>query len=84
MGLINQVVPAPDLLAAATALAAEVAANGPLGVQLTKRLMRNAVASGAKAGMATPEQNQRRLHQRGRREGATAFMEKRPAVFTGR
>ncbi len=30
-GLVNQVVPAAELLAAASALAAEVAANGPLG-----------------------------------------------------
>lgn len=84
MGLINEVVPAADLMTVATALAAEVAANGPLGVQLTKLLMRNAVASGAGAGMATREQNQSVFTSEDAREGAAAFMEKRPAAFTGR
>jgi enoyl-CoA hydratase len=83
MGLINQVVPADGLLGAATDLAAEVAANGPLGVQLTKKLMRDAVASGADAGRATPEQNRAVFTSEDAREGAAAFMEKRPAAFSG-
>ena len=55
VGLVNQVVPAAELLVTAMALAAEVAANGPLGVQLTKQLMRNAVSVGSEAGRATRE-----------------------------
>jgi enoyl-CoA hydratase len=83
-GLINQMVPASDLLAATTALAAEVAANGPLAVQLTKRLMRDAVDRGADAGRATPEQTSEIFQSEDAREGAAAFMEKRTATFLGR
>jgi len=84
VGLVNQVVPAADLFTAANALAAEVAANGPLGVQLTKRLMREAVSIGSKAGLATAEQSRRIFQSDDAREGAQAFMEKRTAAFRGR
>jgi enoyl-CoA hydratase len=83
-GLVNQVVPAAALLETATALGAEVAANGPLGVRLTKRLMRRAVDHGSDAGRATPEENSAIFRSEDAREGAAAFMEKRAAVFRGR
>ena len=83
-GLVNQVVPGPDLLEAATTLAAEVAANGPLGVQLTKRLMRAAVTRGPEAGRATPEEAAALFASADAAEGAAAFLEKRPPRFTGR
>jgi len=83
-GLVNQVVPPGELLGAAHALAAEVGANGPLGVQLTKRLMRRAVDQGSDIGRATPEENRAIFGSEDAREGATAFMEKRDAVFRGR
>jgi enoyl-CoA hydratase len=84
VGLVNRVVPAADLLTVAKALAAEVAANGPLGVQLTKQLMRDAVNLGSKAGLTTAEQSRRIFTSDDAREGAQAFMEKRPAGFNGR
>jgi len=83
-GLVNQVVPAAEVLGAASALAAEVAANGPLGVRLTKRLMRRAVDHGSDAGRATPEENRAIFLSEDAREGAAAFMEKRDATFRGR
>jgi enoyl-CoA hydratase len=83
-GLVNQVVPAPELLDVATGLAAEVAANGPLAVQLTKRLMRRAVDYGSAAGQATPEENRAIFTSEDAREGAAAFLEKRPPHFSGR
>ena len=83
-GLVNQVVPADQLFGAAHALAAEVAANGPLGVQLTKRLMRRAADQGTEAGRATPEENSAIFGSADAAEGAAAFMEKRDPVFTGR
>jgi enoyl-CoA hydratase len=83
-GLVNQVVPAAELSDSAKALAAEVAANGPLGVQLTKRLMRDAVSFGSRAGRATPEQSRRVFQSEDALEGAQAFMEKRSAQFRGR
>jgi enoyl-CoA hydratase len=82
-GLVNQVVPAAELLSTAEGLAAEVAANGPLGVQLTKKLMRGAVAFGSEAGRATSEQCRRIFQSDDALEGAQAFMEKRGAVFIG-
>ncbi len=84
IGLVNEVVPATDLMATAIGLAAEIAANGPLGVQLTKRLMRDAVSNGSGAGRATPEQNRRIFGSDDAHEGAQAFMEKRAATFSGR
>lgn len=83
-GLVNQVVPAADVLVAASALATEVAANGPLGVQLTKRLMRRAVDHGSDAGRATPEENRAVFRSEDAREGSAAFMEKRDPTFRGR
>jgi enoyl-CoA hydratase/carnithine racemase len=83
-GLVNLVVPAAELLGTAHALAAEVAANGPLGVQLTKRLMRRAADQGTDLGRATPAENSAIFGSEDAREGATAFMEKRDPVFKGR
>ena len=84
IGLVNEVVALDGLMDAARALADEIAANGPLGVQLTKKLMRDAVTTGPSAGKATPEQMAAVFQSDDAREGAAAFMEKRPASFTGR
>lgn len=83
-GLLNAVVPASEVVAAAVTLADEIAANGPLAVQLTKALLRAAVTEGPSAGRATPEQLAQIFRSADAREGATAFMEKRPPNFTGR
>ncbi len=84
MGLVNRVVPAGALIDEALALASRVAANGPLGVALTKRLMRNAVQQGPSFGRATPEEAAAVFGSEDAKEGAAAFMEKRPPRFTGR
>ncbi len=83
VGLVNQVVPLAELKDAALALAAEVAANGPLGVQLTKKLMRDALTHGAESGMASTEESRDVFGSADAREGAQAFLEKRPPAFTG-
>ncbi len=82
-GLLNQVVAPDELISSAIALAEEVAANGPLAVQLTKALLRGAVTQEPSAGRATPEQMNRVFQSTDAREGAAAFMEKRPPNFTG-
>jgi enoyl-CoA hydratase len=76
-GLVNRVVPAGQVLAEALILAQQIAGNAPLGVAITKKLMRErrwgdaaeteAVFSSADAA-----------------EGARAFAERRAPVWSGR
>ena len=82
LGLVNRVVPSELLLPTALELAEKIAANGPLGVQLTKRLMRRGVA--APDAVATPDELQVVFGSDDAREGAMAFMEKREPRWTGR
>ena len=88
IGLVSRVVPADELLPAARALAARIAANPPLAVRHVKEGLRRAtnrspgelddignfVGNGLARLFATADH----------KEAAMAFMEKRPAVFTGR
>lgn len=82
LGLVNRVVPAEQLVDEALALAARVAANGPLATRAVKRLM------WAELG----EQDRERVAVETRvvfssedaREGAQAFAEKRAPVWKGR
>lgn len=83
-GLLNEVVEPDDLISTAVALADEVAANGPMAVQLTKTLMRAAVTNQPSAGRASPKHLAQIFQSADAREGASAFMEKRPPTFTGR
>lgn len=84
LGLVNAVVPPGDVLPAAVAMAERIAANAPLGVAACRDLVRLYVADGAEA-------DRRRDHWRAvvfgsedAKEGATAFIEKRPPVWQGR
>jgi enoyl-CoA hydratase len=83
-GLVNRVVPAAELLEASLALAAKVAANGPIGVRTTKELVRRAVLEDPKSGWATPEELARVFQSEDAKEGAQAFIEKRAPSWTGR
>ena len=49
-GLVNRVVPGPDVVAAAVELAERLAANGPLAVQASKRVARATLTDGEAAG----------------------------------
>jgi enoyl-CoA hydratase len=83
IGLVNHVAPASDVLDRAVELAEEIAANGPIAVQVTKRLLRAAVTVGPEAGRASSDDIAQVFQSADAREGATAFVEKRPAKFTG-
>jgi enoyl-CoA hydratase len=84
LGLVNRVVPSEDLIKEATELAHRIASNGPLAVNLTKELI-----------ISMPDLSDRATLERCRaliapvfssndaKEGATAFIEKRPPQWTG-
>lgn len=85
LGLLNRVVPAAALMAAARELATRICANAPLAVRETLAL--------ARAVFALPEDQLRGCNEEawGRvkasedaREGPRAFAEKRPPVWQGR
>jgi enoyl-CoA hydratase len=84
IGLVDEVVPAAQLMARAEVLALEIAANAPLAITETLRavdegldlpldlaLLREAARFGHLCGTVD------------KAEGATAFLEKRPAVWKG-
>jgi enoyl-CoA hydratase len=85
MGLCLEVLPPEELLAYAKAKARTIASRGPLAVAAAKRVLR----SGADAGLAQgllleAEAFGLVFASEDMREGTAAFLEKRPARFTGR
>jgi enoyl-CoA hydratase len=83
-GLVNRVVPPAELLETALALAATIAANGPLAVAMTKKLVRRAVLDDPKLGWAAPDEVKSVFGSEDAKEGAMAFLEKRPPAWKGR
>jgi len=85
LGLANKVVPHDELLPEARRWAEELAANAPLAVAAAKRSMRLGLDSSFEANAT---QTMAELMQLFRsddfREGLAAFLEKRPAKYTGR
>ncbi|MBI2901839.1 MAG: enoyl-CoA hydratase/isomerase family protein [Planctomycetes bacterium] len=84
IGLVNRVVPKDRLLAEAEALARKMMAAGPVAVRLTL----DAVDRGVEAPLETALDLEATLFgacfsTKDMREGTSAFLEKRPAKFTG-
>ncbi|HEY6474083.1 MAG TPA: enoyl-CoA hydratase-related protein [Acidimicrobiales bacterium] len=84
LGLINQVVPATEVLEAAIALAERIARNGPLALQATKQMVRTASTDLEKARELAAEWQPKVFGSEDAKEGATAFIEKRDPVWKGR
>jgi enoyl-CoA hydratase len=86
IGLVNRVVPAEDLLASALETAELIAANSPLGVRLTKQVVQvNVDAPSLEAAVELENRNQTlAAGTQDMTEAMTAFIQKRPAAFTGR
>jgi enoyl-CoA hydratase/carnithine racemase len=85
IGLVNEVVPQAELIARAEAISAKIIANAPLAVQYTLEAVNKGMEMSLAEGLyleavlfavacATED----------KKEGTTAFLEKRPAVFKGK
>ncbi|MBI2726724.1 MAG: enoyl-CoA hydratase/isomerase family protein [Polaromonas sp.] len=83
-GLVNEVLPPEQVLPRAMALAAQIAANGPLAVQQVKRTVMAASGASLGEGYAIEDDSRRTVFASAdAQEGPRAFMEKRPPRFTG-
>jgi len=84
VGLVNAVAPPEEVLPAALALATRIAANAPLGLAASKELVRLAMTDPARATTRLSEWQPLVFNSEDAKEGATAFLERRPPTWTGR
>jgi enoyl-CoA hydratase/carnithine racemase len=85
LGLVNRVVDDADLLGQARAVADAIAANAPLAVQATKAALTWTRRHALAAALDLEAEGQARLQgTEDYREAVYAFLEKRPAQFSGR
>ncbi|MFC4274835.1 crotonase/enoyl-CoA hydratase family protein [Achromobacter aloeverae] len=81
-GLISRAVPADELLPAARALAAKIAANPGTVMRMTKRLLREGQHASLASLLELSASYQALAHKTAEhREAVTAFIEKRPPKF---
>lgn len=84
IGLVTSVVPPDELLVAAHDVAAQVLSKGPLAVRLAKLVIRAGMDADQGTGQVVERLAQALLYTSDdKREGAEAFLAKRPATFTG-
>ena len=85
LGLVNRVVPPDRVLDEAIELAGTIAGNGPLAVRVTKRLMWEALDVSRDAMWElTAAAHGEVFESEDAKEGARAFVERRPPQWTGR
>jgi enoyl-CoA hydratase len=83
-GLVSQVVPADALLATTLALAERVLSRGPLAIRLAKMALNASARVDLESGLLIETLAQAICFESDdKREGTTAFLEKRPPQFTG-
>jgi enoyl-CoA hydratase/carnithine racemase len=84
IGLVGRVVPHPELMSSALALADRIAANPPLAVQRLKAGLRRALdPDWADLGAWVSASLAELFRSNDHREGVAAFLERRPPTFTG-
>ena len=84
IGLVNRVVPADQLMTETNALASRLAQAAPLALGLAKRALNRAMESGLEEQLEYEAQLQSIAgRSKDHQEGVAAFVEKRPARFTG-
>ena len=85
IGLINEVVPASDLIPRAEAILNEIAANAPIAVKYALDAVNNGMETSQNEGLAL-EASYFGLcaGTEDKKEGTSAFLQKRPAQFHGR
>ena len=83
-GLVSAVVPADELAAHALALAEKVLARGPLAIRLAKLALNASARVDLDSGLLIETLAQAICFESSdKQEGTTAFLEKRPAKFSG-
>jgi enoyl-CoA hydratase/carnithine racemase len=84
LGLVSQVVPPDELMDVSMAMAAEIAANAPLAIRASKRLMRHAMTEGLEDHVQRQYLALLPLFgTKDFREGLASYLEKRPPTFEG-
>lgn len=84
-GLVSRVVPDAELLGAARALAARIAANPPHAIRMSKRLLREARTASLGVVLEMSAAFQALAHDtEDHAEAVEAFLEKRKPMFVGR
>ena len=85
IGLLDRLVPTPQLRAAAQEMAKEIAASAPLAVMAVRETVRMGLADRVRAATARELQEQNKLQKtEDMKEGIKATAERRPANFQGR
>jgi enoyl-CoA hydratase/carnithine racemase len=85
IGLVTEVVPHEQLMDAALALAGRIAANPPVALRYMKLgLQRTSYGDPEEIGSWAIDTIRRLFQTEDHKEGVRSFLEKRPAVFTGR
>ena len=85
IGLVQEVVPAGRQVERAMEIARIIAANAPLGIQVTKEAGRKFIEAGERAAIdIVPTIRKRVMGSEDEAEGIRSFVERRAAVFQGR
>ena len=84
IGLVNEIVPAADLISRAETILSEIAANGPIAVRLTLNATNQGMETSLEEGLVLEASYFGLLAgTEDKREGTAAFLEKRAPNFRG-